>query len=75
VANVVDYPSVPRIRATAVPAPEVIEACNLCGGRELVPFRQQVGLKTGLLFTYVRCRACGLKFVSPRLDAQQKTPP
>jgi len=53
------------------PAPEVVESCNLCGGADLVPVGQQVGLKTGLLFHYVQCATCGLKFVSPRLNREQ----
>src|SRR5258708_37809612 len=52
-------------------APEGVDACNLCGGRSFEPFGQQVGVPTGFLFTYVRCRACGLRFVSPRLTAEQ----
>jgi 2-polyprenyl-3-methyl-5-hydroxy-6-metoxy-1,4-benzoquinol methylase len=48
-----------------------VTVCNLCGCRAFDEVGHQVGMTTGLLFTYVRCTGCGLKFVSPRLTAEQ----
>lgn len=39
-------------------------ACNLCGGSDVAPFARKVGMDV------VRCRACSLVFVSPRLTAK-----
>jgi 2-polyprenyl-3-methyl-5-hydroxy-6-metoxy-1,4-benzoquinol methylase len=52
-------------------APEVVDVCNLCGGRNLLPFTTQVGRTTGLTFPFVRCDSCGLKFVGRRLTQEQ----
>ena len=45
-------------------------ACDLCGGDEYVPWRTTRDWLTGQPgeFRFVRCRSCGLIFLSPRPD-------
>ncbi len=42
--------------------------CNLCGGTRHSLFTTKLGRHTGQRFRVVRCDACGLVFVNPRLS-------
>ncbi len=50
---------------------EQVERCNLCGGADFVLFAEKYGPATNRMFRIVACRACGLRFVSPRLTADE----
>jgi 2-polyprenyl-3-methyl-5-hydroxy-6-metoxy-1,4-benzoquinol methylase len=46
---------------------EWLSNCNLCGESRFALFAQKRGTRTGQLFHIVRCGACSLTFVNPRL--------
>jgi 2-polyprenyl-3-methyl-5-hydroxy-6-metoxy-1,4-benzoquinol methylase len=46
---------------------EWVSNCNLCGETRFALFAQKRGTRSGQLFHIVRCRACRLTFVNPRL--------
>ncbi len=50
---------------------ELVERCNLCGGSRFSLFTEMVGHKTKKRFGIVRCKDCGLVFVSPRLTPEE----
>jgi 2-polyprenyl-3-methyl-5-hydroxy-6-metoxy-1,4-benzoquinol methylase len=49
---------------------ETLTSCNLCGGKDFETYVQKRGLMTSHVFSIVRCRTCGLLFVTPRLTAE-----
>ena len=59
---------VPKLKSQ--PALETVTACNLCGGSTFEKCLQKRGWVTGYLFSIVRCTACGLRFVNPRLTEE-----
>lgn len=50
---------------------ERLDRCNLCDGKSFALFTEKEGHKTKQLFQIVECEGCGLKFVSPRLSAEE----
>lgn len=50
---------------------EQLSRCNLCEGSQFSVFAEMTGRMTAQRFRVMTCDACGLRFISPRLTAEE----